>query len=132
MNPIDRLAEYVKARFDTGQAFDNLVNNLKEKEKKTPHVTKEVLICDCGSDEHQYLVFYSEEKYPDGTIYPMVYIHPHLITYKSFWKRLKAAYRYVIGRKSKYGAWDEFILNPNDADKLQQVVDYLKSSKGIN
>jgi hypothetical protein len=26
------------------------------------------------------------------------------------------------------GAFDEFIINPNDADKLQKVVDYLKTN----
>jgi hypothetical protein len=50
----------------------------------------------------------------------------HLITYKSFWKRLVYGIKYIFGHKSKYGAWDEFIFNPNDADKLQELVDYLK------
>jgi hypothetical protein len=34
--------------------------------------------------------------------------------------------KYIFGYKSKYGAWDEFIFNPSDADKLQELVDYLK------
>jgi ethanolamine utilization protein EutP (predicted NTPase) len=34
--------------------------------------------------------------------------------------------KYIFGYKSKYGAWDEFIFNSNDADKLQELVDYLK------
>jgi hypothetical protein len=37
--------------------------------------------------------------------------------------------KYIFGYKSQYGAWDEFILNPNDADKLQDIVDYLKEKK---
>jgi hypothetical protein len=48
---------------------------------------------------------------------------------KSFWSRLKYGLKYIFGYKSQYGAWDEFILNPNDADKLQDVVDYLKEKK---
>jgi hypothetical protein len=35
----------------------------------------------------------------------------------------------MFGYKSKYGAWDEFIFNPSDADKLQELVDYLKKQK---
>jgi hypothetical protein len=58
----------------------------------------------------------------------MVYIHTHLVK-KSFWSRLKYGLKYIFGYKSRYGAWDEFILNPNDADKLQDVVDYLKEKK---
>jgi hypothetical protein len=51
---------------------------------------------------------------------------------KSFWSRLKYGLKYIFGYKSRYGAWDEFILNPNDADKLQDVVDYLKEKKNEN
>jgi hypothetical protein len=34
--------------------------------------------------------------------------------------------KYIFGRKCRFGAWDEFIFNPKDADKLQEIVDYLK------
>jgi hypothetical protein len=37
--------------------------------------------------------------------------------------------KYIFGHKSKYGAWDEFMFNPEDADKLQELVDYLKKQK---
>jgi len=94
--------------------------------KKIPYETKDVLICECSSDEHQYLIYYAEDEYPDGQKIPSVYIHPHLITYKSFWKRLVAATKYLFGHRTKYGNWDEFLLKPSDADKLQEVVDYLK------
>jgi hypothetical protein len=35
----------------------------------------------------------------------------------------------MFGYKSKYGAWDEFIFDPKDADKLQDLVNYLKKDK---
>jgi hypothetical protein len=31
---IERLEMYIKERYETGQAFDNLINNIKEKQKK--------------------------------------------------------------------------------------------------
>jgi hypothetical protein len=34
--------------------------------------------------------------------------------------------RYIFGRQCRYGAFDEFIFNPEDSDKLQNLVDYLK------
>ena len=34
--------------------------------------------------------------------------------------------KYVFGRRSIYGDFDEVIINPKDADRLQMVVDYLK------
>jgi hypothetical protein len=97
--------------------------------KKTAFETKEVLICECNSDEHQYLIYYSEDEFLDGQKIPMVYIHPHLITYNSFWKRALYGIKYIFGYKTKYGAWDEFMVNPSDADKIQEIVNYLKRDK---
>ena len=90
---------------------------------------KEVLICECHSDEHQMLIFYNEEEYTNGQKYNMCYAHVHLTTYESFWKRVVHGVKFMFGYKSKYGAWDEFIFNPSDADKLQELVDYLKKQK---
>jgi len=95
---------------------------MKTSTNKKPYDSKDVLICECHSDEHQYLICYSED---DGQ--PMIYVHPHLITYKNFWQRLVAATKYVFGHRTKYGHWDEFIVNPKDADKLQEIVNFLKS-----
>ena len=36
---------------------------------------------------------------------------------------------YIFGIKCNYGAFDEFIFNEKDADKLQSVVNYLKKTK---
>jgi hypothetical protein len=41
---------------------------------------------------------------------------------------VKYGIKYIFGYKSRYGAWDEFLLNPEDADKLQDVVNYLKKN----
>jgi hypothetical protein len=66
------------------------------------------------------VILYSED---DG--YPMVYSHIHLAK-KPFLKRLKYGVKYIFGYKSRYGAFDEFIFNPDDAERLQGVVNYLK------
>jgi hypothetical protein len=34
--------------------------------------------------------------------------------------------KYIFGYKCRYGAFDEFIVNPKDADKIQEIVYYLK------
>jgi hypothetical protein len=44
-------------------------------------------------------------------------------------RRLKYAFRYIFGYQSRFGAFDEIILNPDDADRLQKVVDSLKIQK---
>ena len=45
---------------------------------------------------------------------------------KSFWTRLKYGIKYIFGYQCRYGAFDEFIFNPNDARRLQKVVNLLK------
>lgn len=108
-------------------------------EKKLP---KELLICDCHSTDHQIILMHeyeedvkkdddgNEMRDADGKLifikkYPMCYVHIHLSTYHTFWGRLKYAVKYIFGYKSRYGAFDEFIFNPEDAPKLQQLVDHL-------
>lgn len=84
---------------------------------------RELFICSCENIEHQIVFSYFE----DDNIHN-VYITTHL-NKKPFWKRLKYGIKYIFGYQSKYGAFDEFIFNPNDAIKLQKVVDFLKDEK---
>ena len=91
---------------------------MKNKINKSP----ELFICECHSTDHQIIILYSED---DG--YPIVYSHVHL-NKRPFWERLKYGIKYIFGRKCRYGAFDEFIFNSDDAEKLQSVVNYLKKS----
>ena len=93
--------------------------------KKIPYESHNILICECHSTEHQMVINYSEDEYPDGTKSPMVYIHTHL-NKRPFWQRLKYGIKYIFGYQCRYGAFDEFIINPTDAKTLQEVVNYLK------
>ena len=81
---------------------------------------KEILICDCNSTEHQMVFMTVGDEHPREC-----YVHVHL-TKKRFLDRVKTAFRHIMGYKSRFGDWDEFILNPEDADKLQKVVDFLR------
>jgi hypothetical protein len=85
---------------------------------------KDIIICDCNSTEHQMVILYSEDE-NQGIKYPMCYVHIHL-TKKPFLERLKYAIQYLLGKKCDYGAFDEFIFNPEDSEKLQKLVNYLK------
>lgn len=81
---------------------------------------KEILICECNSTEHQMVFLYDEED-KDRT----VYLHVHL-NKRPFLERLIYGVKYIFGYQSRYGAFDEFILNPDDSKKLKDVVKYLK------
>lgn len=90
--------------------------------------TTDVLICDCHSTEHQLVIHYSEDEYNDGKTYPMCYFHIHL-NKLPFWERVKYGLKYIFGYKCRYGAFDEFIFNPDDVYKLEKLVTYLKNEK---
>lgn len=83
--------------------------------------TQEVFICECHSHEHQFII----RKFEDDN---EVYLTVHL-TKQPILRRLKYAFRYIFGYQSRFGAFDEIILNPDDADRLQKVVDSLKIQK---
>ena len=81
---------------------------------------KELLICECHNIEHQITFIYD-----DGDECKNVYMYIHL-TKKSFWERLKYGLKYILGYQCRFGAFDEMILNPNDSDKIQKVLNYLR------
>lgn len=87
--------------------------------------TKEILICDCHSTEHQLVIYYSEDELDNGKKYPMCYFHV-LLNKKPFWERLVYGIKYIFGYQCRYGAFEEFIFNPQDAEKLEKLAKYLK------
>lgn len=90
------------------------------KNQKVPcNPVSELFICKCANTEHQLIFSYFPD---DNEVYMSIYLVPD-----NFWKRFINAVKYLFGYKSKYGAFDEFIFNNQDADKLQSVVDYLRS-----
>lgn len=90
--------------------------------------TTDILVCDCHSTEHQIVLHYSEDEYDDGKVYPMCYAHIHL-NKRPFWERVKYGIKYIFGYQCRYGAFDEFIFNPKDSEKLEKLVKYLKNEQ---
>jgi len=87
---------------------------------------KELLICDCKSTDHQMIFLYEEEEVADKRI-PICYVHVHL-NKRPFLERLKYGVKYIFGYQSRYGAFDEFILNPHDSEKINSLGKYLSNS----
>jgi len=67
--------------------------------------------------------------YDQDENYPMVYIHFHL-NKRPFWERVGYGLKYIFGRQSRYGAFDEIILNPEDVPKFEKVVEHLNELRG--
>lgn len=79
---------------------------------------KELFVCQCGDVDHSLIMEADDE-------WGSVFCYVHLVR-DGFFKRIWNAVRYIFGRRSRYGDFDEFIFNPEDADRLQEVVDKLK------
>ena len=83
---------------------------------------KELFICERNSIEHQIVMSYFEDE-------KEVYCNVHLKPERNVLKRIIHAVKYIFGHRSAYGDFDEFIFNPKDADRLQSVVDHLRTEK---
>ena len=81
---------------------------------------KDLFVCDCHSTEHQMVVMKDRDEQ-----HPIVYVHIHLAK-RPFWQRVSYGLRYIFGRQCRYGAFDEFIFNPDDLSKLENIVTHLK------
>lgn len=91
---------------------------------KIKQTQPDIIICSCLSTEHQIVVRYFEDKI-DGESYPKIYIHTHL-NKRPFWSRVQYGIKYIFGYQCRYGAFDEFIINPEDVCRIEKIVKYLK------
>jgi hypothetical protein len=77
--------------------------------------------CACHSPEHSLHFQVYEE---DGEFYVSVYLGQD-----GFFKRLWTAIKYVAGYKSKYGDFDCFMGNKDQAKKIRDMMNGVLSSK---
>lgn len=93
----------------------------------------ELLICQCGDPSHQLIFSYDNGVDENKKIInelEMVYVSVHLTREPNFFKRLWYGIRYIFSKyRSIYGDFDEVVLRPEDADKLQKVVNFLKKEQ---
>jgi hypothetical protein len=86
-------------------------------------VTNDVIICQCYSTEHQIIFSYS-----DNEDWNEVFMSVHL-NKRRFWDRLKYGIKHILGYQCQYGAFDEFIFNPDNVHVLENVVRVLHQIK---
>lgn len=95
------------------------------KENQTEKVN-ELFICECSDVRHQIIMsYYGDEEFRE------VFCSIHLIPERNLLKRIRNAVMYIFGYRCAYGDFEEFIFNPEDADRLQTVVDYLREKDDI-
>lgn len=97
----------------------DLITNKRVQDEEKILPCNELFICQCNNTEHQLIFSYFVD-------YKEVYVSVHLRP-KTLWKRIVGGIKYIFGYKCKYGHFDEFIFKRQDADRLQKVVNFLKS-----
>jgi hypothetical protein len=71
--------------------------------------------CRCYSIEHSFVVSADDED---------LFIEVHLAALP-FWSRVRHAFNYVLGRKSKWGDFEEILIDPDTAlDLGYKVVEW--------
>ena len=79
-------------------------------------MTHHLFICRCGSPQHQ-LVLSSDPDMLPGEVCVSIHLAP-----LSLWRRLGVAWCYLRGRRSRYGCWEEILL---DAPAVLALADTL-------
>ena len=85
--------------------------------------------CRCGSDEHtlRFTLDIADLDYKE--IYSSVFLNQ----WRPWWKRVWAAIRYVFGYKCKYGHWDCWTMDENDATRLRDMCEeFINATKNEN
>jgi hypothetical protein len=74
-------------------------------------------VCRCSDVSHQFVI--SQD--PDDS--ELIYISIHL-EHLPLWKRIKHAIRYILGKKSIYGDFDEIILDKSQVKLMINKLVY--------
>jgi hypothetical protein len=90
-------------------------------DKETGYET-EWFECRCHSDEHVLKFSFDTEALKNHDI-PEMYVSIYLSQYMNIWKRAWIAIKYIFGYRSQYGDWDTFLIKPQDAELLIQMLE---------
>ena len=80
---------------------------------------EQLFICECHSMDHIMLFSYDEED-------NQVFVHIRLSTYHNFFNRLWRGLKYAFGLNSRFGNFDEFLVQPDDALKMIETLNKIK------
>lgn len=78
--------------------------------------------CVCGADEHTLRFKLDAYDPKDVELYTSVFLNH----YRSFFKRLWVAIKYLFGYKCRDGHWDCTMLKLEDADRLIKLLEEYK------
>lgn len=80
---------------------------------------EEHFVCACHHPEHQFFVSFYDKEFDERGV---MYISPHLAQ-DPWWRRLITGIKYIFGHRSRYGAFDEIILEGDDILRLHSIIE---------
>ena len=114
------------------QKVIDVLNQIREKEgRQTSYESKdlkvegdfqELFVCECKDPSHQFIVRGYDFK-DEKEIYMTIYLSRDYSIFRRIW----TAFKYLIGYRCTYEHFGETIIDLNDTDRLQAIVDYLKT-----
>lgn len=85
------------------------------------------LDCDCISPEH--ILRFSYEKEPECQIEDQwITVDVILVNSRGFWQRAWYGVKYAFGYKSRFGPFDEFVMNKHNAMALKGFIEEVYSN----
>jgi hypothetical protein len=84
---------------------------------------EDTIYCACYSPEHALkLSYFEDDNYADSEAYISVFLREY-----PFWKRLWRGIKYIFGYKCKYGHFDEFVFDKDNALRFKEfAIKYIK------
>lgn len=80
----------------------------------------EILICECGSAEHQAVLCFNDDEDLGRMVFVEIHLMP-LVWYKRLWHGIK----YIFGYKCCFGDFEEMILSPKHARQIYDLYRFL-------
>lgn len=93
----------------------------------TPSIIRESVTCSCDSDEHQINFRFFANSLDDNFIYCTISLKPE----KNIFKRMWNAIKYIFGYKSKFGDFEEIILDENKIYEIKNIIQYYEKIKKV-
>jgi len=95
------------------------------KNKEIENLKNEYFECACHCNDHLMIACLNRE---DNELY----IQMHLLPHKNIFRRMWLAVKYIFGYRSKFGDYEEFIFNNDDAERLIAILKELKKYEKRN
>ena len=118
---------------DLQKAID-LLNRIREKEgcnyceKQEKNISgdfQELFICECKDPSHQFIVQGYEFK-DEKNVWMSIFLSREHNIFRRIWIAIK----YLLGCQCTFEQYGETIIDLNDTNRLQAIVDYLKTLQG--